>query len=150
MLLPLLLACRPASAVENATTLCILYASGEEVAIPLAENPEVFFREGKVVIRAFTSSTVSFSDISELYFRGQSTEVGMAEVAGKTIEAVGGSVVLRHFAPGTAVRVFSLGGAVVKRDAVGSDGSLALSLADLPADGYIVRAGDKSFKFCKR
>lgn len=135
--------------VERATTLCIENSKGEVVQFPLAESPKMTFKSTFIVVQASATKVFRFKDVKQVYFTDDAT--GIDEVAGgEEIDNRYNTVTLSKFAANIPVRVYTTGGMIVKQAATDGEGTLQISIDDLPRGTYIVKAGKTAFKFIRR
>ena len=136
--------------VENAVTLCVENHNGEVVQFALLERPIITFKSTFVLIKTVNGAKVlKFKDIRQAYFSDEETAVSELPANPEQIETLLNTLTLRNFAPNQTVRIYTTGGAIVRRSQTDANGTLQLSTDGLRRGTYIIKSGKTAFKFIR-
>ena len=130
-------------------------AAGETIAIGADQKPVIKtvadgyeLRYGETVT-AFTWSQLKKVTIQETEPTTAVEEV-KAEPLKPSLHLTPGEIAIQGAEPGSVVQVYSVKGQLVMSARVGTDGSVTLSTAGLPANIYIVKTTKSTFKIVKK
>lgn len=135
----------------SAQRLVIWQKDGTKVSYDLDEQPKTTFTTEDLVITT-TATIINFplSNIQRYTYEGGALSVKDIKADGISISHVGDNVIVKGLTNGKSVTVYTIDGKqlMTKR----SDGSniLTLSLANLPAGVYMIKADEITYKFLKR
>ena len=139
------------SGTLSAQRLVIWQKDGTKVCYNLDEQPKTTFTTEDLVITTATA-TISYPlvKIQRYTYEGGALSVQDVKVDGINILHEGDNVIVKCLANGKSVTVYGIDGKqLVTKHSDGSD-SLTLSLANLPAGVYMIKADEITYKFLKR
>jgi len=127
-------------------------ADGEKVSFLLSDSPVTTFSDTDIIITSATTQ-VEYSKTGVAKFTLERIDTSLSPSVQATTGSMtrqAGAFVFENFAPHTAVCLSGLGGTMVYSGTMSAEGSLTLPTSGLAAGIYIIKAGDKSYKFTKK
>lgn len=128
--------------------------NGEKLEFRLVDKPKMVFDGTKI---ALTAEGVSLEYTPSELLKVTTGEVenvssGIEELNAEQgdIQVSGGFVRLSGFMPDESVRVYSASGVLKSSFTTSSDGSLTISISDLPSGISIIKTNKQSIKITKR
>ena len=151
ILTALIIAVIASAGVKNATTLCIEDKTNGVMKFYLSQRPKLSFRGNYAIVQAGETKLLQFRNLVRAYFTDEDDPTAINEVAadGEQIDCQIGNISLSGFKPLTRVLVYTPAGTLVKKAQADVQGTLDLSLADLPSGIYVVKVGKTTFKMQK-
>lgn len=149
----------PASVQDNVTEpthfiLCL--KDGEQITFMLEHNPKVVNGEGMITV-IDKDITIEYPwESLHKYMMGNDVETGIFDNVIAKDGTVGeilhksGNIVLSGFKAAVPVSVTDINGITAYSSKTNADGYLMISMSEYPTGMYIVKAGNKTFKFIKR
>lgn len=134
-----------------AQRLVIWQKDGTKVSYDLDERPKTTFTSEDLVITTATA-TISYplAKIQRYTYEGGGLSVQEVKVDGIIISHEGDIVIVKGLTNGKSVTVYSIDGKQLKAKRSDGSDSLTLSLANLPAGVYMIKADEITYKFLKR
>ncbi len=139
------------SGTLSAQRLVIWQKNGTKVSFDLDEQPKTTFTTEDLVITTATA-TISYPLGKIQRYTYESGEVNVRDVKSKgiCIWHDGDNIIIKGLPKGKSVTVYSIDGKqLLTKPSAGSE-RLTLSLSDLPAGAYVVKADEITYKFSKR
>lgn len=134
-----------------AQRLVIWQKNGTKVSYNLDERPKTTFTAEDLVITTATA-TISYPlvKIQRYTYEGGTLSVQYVKADGISISHEGDNVIVKGLTNGKSVTVYSIDGKQLKTKCSDGSDSLTLSLANLPAGVYMIKADEITYKFLKR
>jgi len=134
-----------------AQRLVIWQKDGIKVSYNLDERPKTTFTTEDLVITT-ASATISYplAKIQRYTYEGGALSVQDIKADGISISHEGDNVIVNGLANGKSVTVYSIDGKQLRAKRSDGSDSLTLSLANLPAGVYMIKADEITYKFLKR
>jgi hypothetical protein len=134
------------SHADTVTNLIITHQAGNTTVLPLETQPVLQFEgENMVVSSSQITITIPIADIVDYRF------VESSGIKEKTISPVfsDGHVIFQGLPPSSQAYIYSLGGEMVMKEQVDSQGVVDFNLRSLPAGTYIITTKTNSLKILK-
>lgn len=135
---------------DNGNNLIVYFNSGTKITLPVSEKPQITF-EGNVL--CVNTERYQFTDVKKYTFsKNEELSIEVIEADGKQLTKLDGEkLAVKTKGDKEALHVYSSKGIMQKvNQQMGSDGTVVLDIMGMPADVYIIKIGDKSFKFRKK
>ena len=134
-----------------AQRLVIWQKNGTKVSYDLDERPKTTFTAEDLVITTATA-TLSYplAKIQRYTYEGGALSVKDVKTDGISISHEGDNVIVKGLTNGKYVTVYSIDGKQLKAKRSDGSDSLTLSLANLPAGVYMIKADEITYKFLKQ
>ena len=134
-----------------AQRLVIWQKNGTKVSYNLDEQPKTTFTAEDLVITTATA-TISYplAKIQRYTYEVGALSVKDVKADGISISHKGDNVIVKGLTNGKSVTVYSIDGKQLMTKRSDSSDSLPLSLANLPAGVYMIKADEITYKFLKR
>lgn len=131
--------------------LVIWQKNGTKVSYDLDERPKTTFTAEDLVITTATA-TLSYplAKIQRYTYEGGALSVKDVKTDGISISHEGDNVIVKGLTNGKYVTVYSIDGKQLKAKRSDGSDSLTLSLANLPAGVYMIKADEITYKFLKQ
>ena len=143
-----------ADAITEPTHFVLYLNDGEKVAFVLEHNPKVVHGDGAITV-VDNEITIEYAlDDIHKYLLEVPTATGMDNAADDAacgnIGSNAGDIILSGFDGGTPITVTDMGGRLIYGGSTDDSGYMVVHMAQYPAGVYIIKAGNKLFKFIKR
>lgn len=137
--------CLPALAQSMPTHVRVVPKAGSPVLVSFSAEPEITFLTDGIRLASATEepATFEFDEIDHIDFVSQS-EVGSVAEEGMVIAAYPDRVEISNIPEGAPLRIYSLGGQLVK--SANPAGSTVIYKSDFARGVYVVTVGNNSFK----
>lgn len=134
-----------------AQRLVIWQKDGTKVSYDLDERPKTTFTAEDLVITT-AKATISYplAKIQRYTYEGGALSVKDVKTDGISISHEGDNVIVKGLTNGKSVTVYSIDGKQLKAKRSDGSDSLTLSLANLPAGVYMIKADEITYKFLKQ
>lgn len=132
----------------SAVNLVVEESSGGVSRFDLGSNPILTCRGDSLVVSSNeASASFLIDDVAKYYFReSESTEVTDKLASVQFVAVKDGDVLIKNGKAGSVVDVYSADGLSVGRYAVSADGSLKISLTNLPKGVYLIKTNLATIK----
>lgn len=132
--------------------LLVSMKNGNETEFKFSSTPVATFDGAEMKITADNGAsvvTMPVADVEKMTI--VDTESGVTEVAANRATFIirDSEILGTGFNPNTGVTLYSIAGALLQHTSADESGSFSISIPDGAKGTYIVKAGDRSFKFIK-
>ena len=138
--------------VTEPTHFILCLNDGEQITFLLEHNPKVVNGDGIITV-VDNDITVEYPwDNLHKYIMGSVVESGISYSKMNVGDIVNkaGSIILSGFKEAVPVTVNGVNGISVFKSKTDANGYLMISMSEYPSGIYIIKAGNKTFKFIKR
>lgn len=146
----LLMLCLLTAKAEEYETLSVHLKNGTSTQFLLNEEPKVTFGETTVNVESSTL-TMEFDKTKVLKFTyGTGASVEGIKTDGTPFIQQGDKLLFKNLIDGCKVTIYNINGAMVQSPVTATDNQFEISIYDLSAGVYIVKADTQSYKIIKR
>lgn len=136
-------------AFADDANLVIKQKGGSETVLLLSTNPVITFKDEDMVVTSDVSSFMIPIDMIESY--GAVNDVtAIHQITQEYSEYKNGSILFRGLSNGSEVSIYNSDGTLISSQNADSSGHAAVSVANLPKGGYIVRTPNCSLKIINK
>lgn len=129
--------------------LVVTDAEGNETVFVLADKPLVSFsQEAIIVVAGEKRVEYPLSDYRKFSIAGVASSIGSEQLAASPTFRFDGGIVAEGLVPGTQVMVYNINGMMAGSGTADADGRASVSING--SGTFVVKAGNKSFKFIKK
>ena len=127
-----------------------IMVQGKPVSFALSDKPGITYQNNQLVVTtAEETIEIPVADISGTSFEETSTAIRNLMSGGKP-QIQGGLVCFTDLTPGTPVQVFTADGRSVAEAKSDANGTVQVSLSELPKGTYLLKAGKRTIKMMNK
>lgn len=149
-LLTLLLSIISQTMATELNAIVLTLASGSQVTYVLDERPVVTFQGDDLTITTHLN-VVSYASSDVLKFTYSKVDTdGIGSVsANANFSIIGNVLVVRNLVPNSEIMVYSVDGLLLVNDRADHNGSVSVTLPNIPSNVYLIKTKTANFKITK-
>lgn len=147
-----LLALTTAAATQaDDRVLKVWQADGQVLTISLADEPRTTYSDGNLIITSSKSSvTLPLERVRRYTYESVANGIDEAKGVRAAFSRDGETLTLTGLQPGTAIFLYNVAGQLLRTIDSGTQPKVVVSVSNLPAAVYVVKANDVTYKMTKR
>ncbi len=136
----------------NAENLIIEESSGNTTSYDLGSKPVITYSGDFLVVKTdLANAEFALAQVAKYYFRAEPTKnIEPLSETNAYISVTEENFTMKNCQPGSPVNIFTIDGKGVGNYQVASDGSLEISLSNLPQGIYIIKTNSANIKFIRK
>ena len=126
-------------------------ADGQVLTISLADEPRTTYSDGNLIITSSkTSVTLPLERVRRYTYESVASGIDEAKAVHVAFSRDGETLTLAGLKPGTAIYLYNVAGQLLRTLDSGTQPEVVVSVSQLPAGVYVVKANDVTYKITKR
>ena len=126
-------------------------ADGQVLTISLADEPRTTYSDGNLIITSSkTSVTLPLERVRRYTYESVASGIDEAKAVHAAFSRDGETLTLTGLKPGTAIYLYNVAGQLLRTIDSGTQPKVVVSVSNLPAGVYVVKANDVTYKITKR
>ena len=126
-------------------------ADGQVLTISLADEPRTTYSDGNLIITSSkTSVTLPLEKVRRYTYESAANGVDEVKAMRAAFSKDGETLTLAGLKPGTAIYLYNVAGQLLRTIDSGTQSKVVVSVFNLPAGVYVVKANDVTYKITKR
>ena len=126
-------------------------SDGQVLTISLADEPRTTYSDGNLIITSSKSSvTLPLEKVRRYTYESAASGIDEAKTLRAAFSRDGETLTLTGLKPGTAVYLYNVAGQLLRTIDSGDQPKVVVSVSNLPAGVYVVKANDVTYKITKR
>lgn len=126
-------------------------SDGQVLTISLADEPRTTYSDGNLIITSSkTSVTLPLEKVRRYTYESAASGIDETKTVRAAFSRDGETLTLTGLKPGTAVLLYNVAGQLLRTLDSGTQPKVVVSVSNLPAGVYVVKANDVTYKITKR